>query len=137
MRARLMTMPLATGSAPPLSPVPEPRATKGIFSRWHTRTIACTCVGGGGQQHGQRQHPEHGQTVALVGAELLGLGDQAGRADDGAKFIEDAGFHVLLSSHGEPSAGRGLNQQPRSETRPHSGGSPARWNATIYPRFPS
>ena len=43
MRARLMTMPLATGSAPPLSPVPEPRATKGIFSRWHTRTMACTC----------------------------------------------------------------------------------------------
>ena len=32
MRARLMTIPFSTGSAPPLNPVPEPRATKGIFS---------------------------------------------------------------------------------------------------------
>src|SRR5208282_1450524 len=68
--------------------------------------------GGSGQQHGQGQHPEHGEAVALVRAELLGLGDQARRAHDGAKFFEDAGVHMLLSSHGEPSAERGLNSSP-------------------------
>ncbi len=42
MRVRLMTMPFSTGSAPPLRPVPEPRATKGIFSRWQRRRMAWT-----------------------------------------------------------------------------------------------
>jgi hypothetical protein len=42
MRARLMTTPPAAGSAPPLSPVPAPRLTKGILCRAQTRTTACT-----------------------------------------------------------------------------------------------
>ncbi len=43
MRARLMTIPPAAGNAPPLRPVPAPRLTKGILSRAHNRTTACTC----------------------------------------------------------------------------------------------
>mgnify|MGYP003347979388 CR=1 FL=1 len=43
MRAMLMTMPPVTGKAPPLRPVPEPRATKRIFSLWQMRRTACTC----------------------------------------------------------------------------------------------
>src|SRR5208282_4467942 len=72
--------------------------------------------GGGGQQYGQRQHPEHGEAVTLVGAELLGLGDQAGRAHDGAKFFEDSSVH-MLSSYGEQSARRGGNNSPGAKLR--------------------
>ena len=54
-------------------------------------------LGGRRQQNGQGQHPEHRQAVALVGAELVGLRDQASRTNDGAKFIQGSGFHVLLS----------------------------------------
>ena len=43
MRARLMTIPPAAGSAPPLRPVPAPRLTNGTLSRAHSRTTACTC----------------------------------------------------------------------------------------------
>jgi hypothetical protein len=38
-----MTMPSATGTAPPESPVPAPRATKGIPRAAQTRTAAATC----------------------------------------------------------------------------------------------
>jgi hypothetical protein len=41
MRARLMTIAPAAGSAPPLRPVPAPRLTKGILSRAYSRTTAC------------------------------------------------------------------------------------------------
>src|SRR5437899_2191702 len=37
-----MTMPPATGNAPPDSPVPWPRATNGTPSRAHALTTACT-----------------------------------------------------------------------------------------------
>jgi hypothetical protein len=42
MRARPMTIPSATGSAPPESPVPAPRATNGTRWRAHSRTTAAT-----------------------------------------------------------------------------------------------
>ena len=42
MRARPMTMPSATGTAPPERPVPAPRATNGAPWVRHTRTAACT-----------------------------------------------------------------------------------------------
>jgi len=44
MRARLMTMPFSTRSAPPLMPVLEPGATKGMRSRWRRRRMAWTSV---------------------------------------------------------------------------------------------
>jgi hypothetical protein len=43
MRETTMSTPSETGSAPPESPEPEPRATHGTFSRAHARTTACTC----------------------------------------------------------------------------------------------
>jgi hypothetical protein len=42
IRARPMTRPSATGSAPPDRPVPAPRATNGTWSRAHSRTTAAT-----------------------------------------------------------------------------------------------
>ena len=42
IRASEMTIPSATGKAPPESPVPAPRATKGTRSRAQIRTTACT-----------------------------------------------------------------------------------------------
>ena len=35
-------MPPSTGSAPPESPLPEPRATHGTPAPWHARTTAAT-----------------------------------------------------------------------------------------------
>ncbi len=94
MRARLMTMPFSTGSAPPLRPVPEPRATKGMRSRWQTRTMAWTCAVELGSSDGQRHRAEIGQAVAFVGVEFFGRGDQVARADDVAEFGEEGGVHV-------------------------------------------
>ncbi len=54
--------------------------------------------GGGRQQYGEGQHPEHRQAVTLVGAELVRLSDQATRANDGAKFIKDSDFHCCSPS---------------------------------------
>ena len=42
MRASEITIPSATGSAPPESPVPAPRATNGIAASLQMRTTACT-----------------------------------------------------------------------------------------------
>ena len=42
MRARPITMPSATGTAPPESPVPAPRATNGAPCARQARTAACT-----------------------------------------------------------------------------------------------
>ena len=53
MRARLMTIPFPTGSAPPLKPVPEPLATNGMRSRWQIRTIPCPWEGWGLTEDGK------------------------------------------------------------------------------------
>ena len=50
MRASEMTMPSATGSAPPERPVPAPRATNGIACAAQARTTACTCSVVSGRQ---------------------------------------------------------------------------------------
>ena len=42
MRASEITIPSATGSAPPERPVPAPRATNGIPCSSHEPTAACT-----------------------------------------------------------------------------------------------
>src|SRR3984893_18944694 len=74
-------------------------------------------VGRGRQQHRQGQHPEHGEPVALVSAELLRLGDQIRRADDGAKLIEDPGFHggTLLSPRAAGAHLAWLERPPRPD----------------------
>ncbi len=43
MRLSTISTPSLTGSAPPLSPEPAPRATHGTLSRAHAWTIAWTC----------------------------------------------------------------------------------------------
>src|ERR1017187_767669 len=89
--------------------------------------------GGGGQQHRLGQHPEHGEPVALVCAELLRLSDQTGRADDRAKFIEDSGFHVVLSYQSNQRGCR--EQQPRCETKSRPVRRPERtWNCVLIHR---
>jgi hypothetical protein len=42
IRVSEMSTPSATGSAPPDSPEPAPRATHGTPARWQARTTACT-----------------------------------------------------------------------------------------------
>ncbi len=93
MRARLITTPSFTGRAPPLNPVPEPRATNGIRSRKHTRTIRLDLFRGLRQQHRLRNDPEIRQPVTLVGFQFVLRCDQAAIPGDGAEFLEDAGVH--------------------------------------------
>ncbi len=51
-----------------------------------------------GQQNRRRQHAEIGQAIALVGFELAGLGNQAARAERGAKCIQDLPVHKICPS---------------------------------------
>jgi hypothetical protein len=48
-------------------------------------------VGGGGNDDGRGDDAEVGEAVAFVGAELLGVVDQPGVADDAAEVIEERG----------------------------------------------
>ena len=43
IRARQTTTPSVIATAPPLSPVPLPRATNAFRARWRTRTAAAAC----------------------------------------------------------------------------------------------
>ena len=76
MRVSAITTPPATGSAPPESPVPAPRATKGTpwsVAERHDRLH----LGGGRRQHDALgDGAVAGERVALVGAQPLGLADQ-------------------------------------------------------------
>jgi len=69
IRAKLITTPSDTGSAPPDRPVPAPRATNGTpglgAGRHHERKL----LGGLRQRHERRDHPVAGDGVALEGAE--------------------------------------------------------------------
>jgi hypothetical protein len=49
MRASEITIPSATGSAPPERPVPAPRATNGICASLQIRTTACTSSASAGK----------------------------------------------------------------------------------------
>ncbi len=49
------------------------------------------------QQNGRRQHPEIGQAVALIGLELIGLGDQSARAKRRAKCVQNLPVHNTAS----------------------------------------
>ena len=79
MRASEMTIPSATGSAPPESPVPAPRATNGMPASLQMRTTACTSAGRRGQRDERRDDAAAREPVALVGAKLLGLANHVGR----------------------------------------------------------
>jgi hypothetical protein len=59
MRASEITIPSATGSAPPESPVPAPRATKGMRASLQILTTACTSgvVDGSATSEGVTRRP--------------------------------------------------------------------------------
>ena len=79
MRAKLITIPPSAGSAPPLSPVPDPRATNGMRCWAQMRTMACTCSALRGRTTASGHSAEVGQAVALIRLELVCLGNQATR----------------------------------------------------------
>ncbi len=93
-----MTTEPSAGSAPPLSPVPAPRATKGMLVFRADANYGLDLLSSTREGNRCRHDTEGGETVALVGLELVGRGDEAGlggvsvsagRMDGGAKFGED------------------------------------------------
>ena len=135
MRARLITMPPSTGSAPPLSPVPDPRATKGISSRWQTRTTACTCSRRGAERPRAGISAEVGQAVALVGAELVGLNDEAGGTDDALQFLEErvhrvkGYYEMYLGARGVRMPSAEADSSPLDPLSQHSRAGLCAWRA--------
>ena len=87
-------MPSATGSAPPESPDPAPRATNGIPSAAHTRTTPATSVGALRERDRDRHDAASGETVALVGPQLLGPGDQLILAQQRAQLFKRRRVHT-------------------------------------------
>src|SRR6266478_5684270 len=71
MRTRLMTIPFSTGVAPPLKPVPEPRA---------------------------RKDAEINQAIALIGAKFFSGGNQAAIVNDYAQFRKNPNIHGIQST---------------------------------------
>ena len=80
MRASEITIPSATGSAPPESPVPGPAGDEG-----NRRVVADADDGlhlrrRAGQRDERGDHAPAGEPVALVGPQLLRLADHVGRS---------------------------------------------------------
>ena len=88
IRASEITIPSATGSAPPESPDPAPRATNGIPSAAHTRTTAGDLAGALRKRDRDGHDAAARETVALVGPQLLGPGDQLVLAQQLAQLFE-------------------------------------------------
>ena len=82
IRASEITIPSATGKAPPESPVPAPRATNGMPSRAQIRTTPCTSAVDAGRTTSSGMRAPAGEPVAVVHAELLGLRDHVLGPDD-------------------------------------------------------
>ena len=79
----------AAGSAPPLRPVPAPRATKGMLCFAQMRTTAWTCAVLRGRTTAPGSGAEGGEAVALVGLELVAGGDEICVADGCSEFSDD------------------------------------------------
>ena len=81
MRARPITMPSATGTAPPERPVPAPRATNGapwVAAHPHR---GLHLLGRARQDDRVRHRPVAREAVALVHPKLRGLRDDGVRAE--------------------------------------------------------
>ncbi len=89
IRASPMTMPSATGSAPPDRPVPAPRATNAMpFAGANPNH--CRNLFRADRKHNQRGNdPKTGEPVALISAKLSRLRDQAAFADQPADLPAD------------------------------------------------
>ena len=73
IRCKPTTTPSATGSAPPESPVPAPRATNGTPASWQARTTAATSsvVAGSATAEGETRtpvRPSHAYVASWAGA---------------------------------------------------------------------
>ena len=86
-------MPSATGSAPPESPDPAPRATNGTPSAAQTRTTACDLVRALRAARPRRHDAATGQPVALIGPQLLGTGDELVLAQQRAQLLDRRRVH--------------------------------------------
>ena len=91
MRASEITIPSATGSAPPERPDPgaarderDPVLVAGAHDRAPPPSARLR------QRHQRRHDAAAGQAVALVGAQLLGTGDQLVRARSSAPIAASA-----------------------------------------------
>ena len=81
-----MTMPSATGSAPPERPVPAPRATNGMPLACADPDDPLHLRGRAGEDDELRHRAPAREPVAVVDAELLGLADHVVGADDGLEL---------------------------------------------------
>ena len=116
MRARLMTTQPGVGSAPPLRPVPAPRATKGMLCFAQTRIDGLDLRGVAWEDDGAGEGAEVGEAVALVGLELGAIDDEICIADGCSEFGDDLRWdHNFMVSRcvrracsgGEPAEGVG------------------------------
>ncbi len=79
---------------------------------------ALNLLGGGGEEHRPRHHPEVGEAVALVGAELFGSGDEAALAEDRPERVDGARVHGLPSFMPFPHPGQAFtNRRSRPPPR--------------------
>ena len=89
-RASEMTIPSATGSAPPERPVPAPRATNGIALLVAEPDDRLHLLDAAGQRDERGHHAATRQAVALVRPQLLRLADRLG---DGGEPVEHVRPH--------------------------------------------
>ena len=94
MREVTTSTPSAMGSAPPESPVPEPRATKGTPNAAHVATTAWTSRLERASDHEGRHDAEVRQAVAFVGAQLGEVGDERLLTDDPPQPLGDRADQV-------------------------------------------
>ena len=103
IRASEMTIPSATGSAPPESPVPAPRATNGMPSRLQSFDDRLHLGGRRGQRDELGNDPPAGQAVALVRPQLLRLADDG---DGGGELLDERRLHRRQSAAATAERGR-------------------------------
>ncbi len=106
-----MTTPPSIAIAPPESPVPAPRGTKGTPKRRQTRTHARHLVGVAWQDDGDRNGAVQRETVTFVGKELLWPRQAVDVADDAAQRGDEA--HRSRLAHAMPSRSRSSSSSPR------------------------
>ena len=103
-RDSAMTMPPATGRAPPESPVPWPRATNGTALRGQSRTTAWTSAADDGQHDRGRRLAQMRQRVAFVGQQLERLVEHARGAHDPPQPLEKCAVHMPIEAKNGRSA---------------------------------
>ena len=91
MRASETTTPPATGVAPPESPVPAPRATKGTPLAVAGAEDGLHVLGRVRQDDELRHRAVPRQAVALVDTELLGLRDDVLVAEARPQLVDEGG----------------------------------------------